>query len=134
MRSVANERLKIEIDKILLSERPSIGLELLAKTNALKYIIPELHDCIGFEQRTKYHDKTVFDHIKCVVDSTEKNLKQRVSGLLHDIAKPKTFSVDENGQGHFYGHDEIGAKNVWRDFKKIWLFKSLYRKSSNFNF
>lgn len=124
LRSVANERLKIEIDKILLSERPSIGLELLAKTDALKYIIPELHDCIGFEQRTKYHDKTVFDHIKCVVDSTEKNLKQRVSGLLHDIAKPKTFSVDENGQGHFYGHDEIGAKMSGEILRKFGYSKA----------
>lgn len=128
LKNVAPERLKPEMNKILLSDSPSRGLELLARTKALKYILEELYDCVGFEQRTKYHDKTVFEHIKCVVDSTEVNLKQRMAAMLHDVAKPKTFSLDENGQGHFYGHDEVGAEIAEKALRKFGYSKNFIKQ------
>lgn len=106
---ISKERIRVEINKILLSTKPSIGLNLLAETELLKYISEDLFSCVNFDQRTKYHNKTVYEHIMCVVNNTEDVLKQRVAALFHDVAKPKTMTFDENGQGHFFGHDEKGA-------------------------
>lgn len=119
IQNVANERIKDELNKILLSEKPSYGIRVFAETGLLKYILPDLEECIDFEQKSSFHDKTVFDHILTVLDNTKPELKQRLAALFHDIAKPKTFSVDEKGQGHFYGHDTEGMKIAQRELKKF---------------
>lgn len=101
---ISEERIREELNKILLSKKPSKGLKLLNDTNLLKYIIPELENCVGFEQHNPNHDKDVFSHILNVVDNTESDLILRLSALFHDIGKPETFSLDEVGVGHFYNH------------------------------
>lgn len=69
-------------------------------------IIPEMYACIGFEQRSKYHDKTVYGHIIATVAAAEPSVKFRLAMLLHDIGKPNCFFV-KDGAGHFYGHAEV---------------------------
>jgi tRNA nucleotidyltransferase (CCA-adding enzyme) len=103
------ERVKDELSKILLSNNASYGIRELSRLNMLKYIIPELEKCIGFQQHTKYHDKDVFEHTLSVLDNVMPKLDLRLSALLHDIAKPNCFAIGENGQGHFLEHDFQGA-------------------------
>lgn len=104
------ERIRDELCKIILSNNASYGIRELWALNMLQYIIPELEKCIGFNQYNKHHDKDVFEHILSVVDNVASKLDLRLSALLHDIAKPNCFILDENGQGHFLGHDIESSK------------------------
>ena len=109
---ISKERIRDELCKILMSDNPSKGIRLLQETGLLQYIIPELCECVGFEQCNPNHDKDVFEHTLVVLDNTPKILNVRLSSLLHDIAKPKCFTLDDNGIGHFYYHHIEGEKVV----------------------
>lgn len=106
--NISKERVREEINKTLLAEKPSRGFRLLHETGLLKHIIPELEKCVKFHQRNPHHDKDVFDHIMGVLDNTKKDLVLRLAALMHDIAKPLCFSIDENDIGHFYRHHMMG--------------------------
>ena len=92
------------LNNVLLMEKPSKGIYELIETGEINNIIPELNKLKGFEQQTPYHDKDVLDHTMAVLDSIKPRLNLRMAALLHDIAKPDCFTVDEKGRGHFYGH------------------------------
>lgn len=116
---VSKERIRDELNKILLLDCPSKGIYLLDQTGLLGQIIPELIPTVGFVQLTPYHDKDLFDHILETVDRTPKKLHIRLAALLHDIGKVATMSVDENGVGHFYGHDKLGAAMAREILKRL---------------
>ncbi|MCT4620456.1 MAG: HD domain-containing protein [Marinisporobacter sp.] len=118
--NISKERIREELNKILLVNKPSNGFRLLNESGLLQYILPELQTCIKFEQKNPYHDKDVFDHIMSVLDHTEKDLVLRWAALLHDIGKPLCFSIDENNIGHFYHHHMKGmdlAKEILKRLK-----------------
>lgn len=104
--NISIERIRDEFIKILLSQTPSKGLILLKNCNLLNLIIPELEVTIGFDQRTPYHNKDVFNHTLQVLDNVPSNLILRLAALFHDIGKPHCFFLDENNIGHFYGHNK----------------------------
>ncbi|MBN2286991.1 MAG: CCA tRNA nucleotidyltransferase [Tissierellales bacterium] len=106
---ISTERIRIELNKILLSKVPSKGMFQLAQSGLLQYIIPELIPCIGFEQKSSYHDMDVFSHLMKVMDNTYPKVELRLAALFHDITKPACLSVDEKGEGHFYGHHITSA-------------------------
>lgn len=110
IQNISKERISAELEKILLSNKPSNGIRLLVDTGLIDYIIPELRNTVGFNQKTPYHDKDIYEHTLAVLDATKPTLELRMAALLHDIAKPNCFICDENGIGHFYGHDELGAQ------------------------
>lgn len=110
IQKTAPERIRDELLKILTSRIPSEGLRLLQSTGLLKYFLPELVACYKFDQCNPYHDKDVFDHILAVVENVPNDSVLRMAALLHDIAKPCTFSIDEKGVGHFYKHNIIGRE------------------------
>lgn len=116
---VSKERIRDELNKILLLDSPSKGIYLLEETGLLEEIIPELMPTVGFVQLSPYHDKDLFDHILETVDRTPKKLHIRLAALLHDIGKVSTMSVDENGVGHFYGHDKLGAAMAREILKRL---------------
>lgn len=116
---ISKERIRDEINKILLSEKPSEGFMLLESTGLLEHIIPELQKCVKFEQRNPHHNKDVFYHTMSVLDNTERDLILRLSALLHDIAKPKCFSIDENNIGHFYRHHMEGMELSDKILKRL---------------
>jgi len=116
---ISKERIRDELCKILMSDNPSKGIRLLQETGLLQYIIPELCDCVGFKQYNPNHDKDVFEHILAVLDASPKILNVRLSALLHDIAKPKCFSLDDNGIGHFIKHHIIGADMTEEILKRL---------------
>ncbi|WP_061321331.1 CCA tRNA nucleotidyltransferase [Clostridium botulinum] len=111
-RNIANvsmERIRDELCKILVSSQPVYGIRNIVELNLMDYIIPELKACVGFEQHNIHHDKDIYGHILSVVENVPNKLELRLAALLHDIGKPRCFSIGDNGQGHFYGHQKISA-------------------------
>ena len=119
LEKISQERVREEFNKILLTDIPSQSIIRLIDTGLMKYIIPELIACVGFEQHNPNHDKDVLHHILAVVDHTEGDLQLRLSALLHDIGKPKTFIVDEKGIGRFYGHHMNGMVIAEQILKRL---------------
>ncbi|EQC1535517.1 CCA tRNA nucleotidyltransferase [Clostridium botulinum] len=109
LKNISKERIKDELCKILTSDNPTDGICHLIQSYLMYHIIPELYDTLKFKQYNKHHDKDVFNHILCVVENVPNKLELRLSALLHDIGKPKCFTIGDDGQGHFYGHQKISA-------------------------
>lgn len=100
-----------EIGKILLGPHPEIALEDLWETDVLEYLLPELHACKGVAQPSELHPEgDVWDHtIRLISSFTDDHKKDvRWAGLLHDIGKPETFSIEDD-RIHFNEHAHVGA-------------------------
>jgi len=124
MKIVSMERIMVEFNKIMLSERPSKGLNLLEETSLLKYILPELTALKGIEDIDGQTHKDNFYHTLAVVDniseSTDK-LWLRWSALLHDIGKAPTKKFVEGIGWTFHGHEFLGSKMTKSIFKRLKL-------------
>ncbi|HEU5199003.1 MAG TPA: HD domain-containing protein, partial [Ktedonobacterales bacterium] len=107
LEKISRERIRDEMNKTLLSPRPALGLRLMVDLGLMQWVIPEVLDLLGVSQRPA-HSKDVYAHTLRVVENTPPRLVTRWAGLLHDIAKPRTRTV-EDGKVHFFGHDEVGA-------------------------
>lgn len=108
--NISKERIREEFLKILMIDKPSEGIRQMISLKLMDYVIPELIECVGFEQKNPNHNKDVFNHIMEVLDNIEKDPYLRLAALLHDIGKPRCFTVDETGKGHFYGHHKKSAE------------------------
>ncbi len=105
--NVAWERKAAELNRIIMVKKPSVGIRLLDELSLLREVLPEMMPMHGMAQGP-FHYKDVYEHTLMVLDRTEPDLILRWAALLHDIAKPRTFSV-QDGQVHFFGHEVIGA-------------------------
>jgi poly(A) polymerase len=105
---VSAERIRGELDLLLLTKRPSIGLDFIVRTGLADYFIPELPK-LQLEQDPVHHHKDVLKHTWAVVDKTSPLLVLRLAALFHDIAKPNTRAITEEGVT-FRFHDVVGAK------------------------
>ena len=99
---VAWERIWAEFARLLCS--PGAKKVLLDFPDVISQIIPELAPCVGFDQKNFHHRYDVYTHSVMALDAVPPLLPLRLAALLHDVGKPATFSVDETGTGHFYGH------------------------------
>lgn len=126
--NISKERIREEFFKILLSKKPSYGIGLLKDLNLIPIIIPELEKSINFHQHNPHHDKDVFNHTLCVLDNVSPILDLRLAALFHDIGKPYTFTIDDEGIGHFYGHDKIGAKMTKEILNRLRASNELIKK------
>ncbi|MDP2872820.1 MAG: HD domain-containing protein [Bacillota bacterium] len=106
---VAAERLRAELDRILLSPNASWALERLRAAGAIDVLLPELTAGAGFVQN-EYHPHDVWTHSVLTCAHIEPVLHLRLAGLLHDAGKPVTLTVDELGRRHFYGHERRSAE------------------------
>ena len=107
MEHLARERVFTELSKLL----PAINAQqLLAFAPILTQVIPELAPSIGFDQRTVHHAYDVFTHIAHVVEAVSTEPALRWAALLHDVGKPATFTLDDQGKGHFLGHAQCSAQ------------------------
>lgn len=112
--SISVERIKSELQHIILSAHPGDGIKRLHQIGGLPYTIPELIPAVGFEQN-RYHIHDVFEHTISVLDKTPCDPILRWSAIFHDIGKPHTLSVDDNGERHFYSHEVVShTKGVER--------------------
>ncbi len=121
---VSKERIITEINKIVLSPRPSIGFELLEMTGLLKLVFPELDALKGVERRGSHAHKDNFRHTLQVLDNVAQRsdvLWLRWAALLHDIAKPATKAYDPKIGWTFHGHEVIGSKMVPSIFRAMKL-------------
>lgn len=120
---ISKERISDELNKILLSPKPSIGLKLLFESGLLEIIFPELFNMSGIEKINDVAHKDNFLHTLKVVDNIAKktdNLWLRWAALLHDIGKPKTKKFDQN-KWTFHGHQIVGAKMIPNIFRRLKL-------------
>ena len=102
---LSGERLAAELDKLLAADRPSVGLRLLAATEILAVLSPELAAQRGIPQN-KIAGDDLWDHTVRTVDAVPRDRPVvRLAALLHDIGKPATMA-----EGHFVGHDTVGAE------------------------
>lgn len=116
---ISIERIRDELDKILLSDNAGYGFRYLFKIGALQITLPEISTWVGYEQN-EYHKADLFEHTMHVVDKCSRDRITRLSALLHDIGKPESLSVDEDGKRHFFRHECIGgemAQNVLERLK-----------------
>ena len=108
---ISKERWVMELDKILGSDNVVVGLDLLMDSGVLGIIIPELTLQKNYQQNTPYHDFTLWEHTKRVVNNVPASqLDLRWTALLHDIAKPFTRTENKNGNSNYINHDILGAE------------------------
>ncbi|MBI5045566.1 MAG: CCA tRNA nucleotidyltransferase [Candidatus Niyogibacteria bacterium] len=108
---IAKERIRDELEKIMMASDPARGFELMREYGVLKYVMPELEKGFGVTQN-KDHIFTVWDHnLRALSHAAEKgwSLEVRMGALLHDIAKPHTKRGD-GPKSTFYGHDVVGGR------------------------
>ena len=121
---VSAERITEELNKIILSDKPSIGFDLLFKTGLLQIIFPQLCLLYGVEYINGKGHKDNFYHTLEVLDNVAKysnDLWLRWAALLHDIAKPATKRFEEGQGWTFHGHEDKGARMVKHIFRKFKL-------------
>ena len=107
--NIARERVFEELCKLL----PLVSAKDLSTfAPILTQVIPELAPTLGFQQHNSHHIYDVFTHTAHVCAATPPDLALRWAALLHDIGKVSTFFIGEDGEGHFYRHDRVGAQLV----------------------
>ncbi len=117
LENVSAERIFSELKGILVGE--GAREMLLAFPDVFATIIPEMSATVGFEQRNPHHVYDVWTHTAHAVQAAPAEPTLRLAMLLHDIAKPACFSVDESGKGHFYRHPARGAEMARRVLNQL---------------
>jgi poly(A) polymerase len=129
IRNISAERVREELSKLLVSERPRRGLELLVDSGLAAIVIPEI-PALRLEVDEHHHHKDVYQHTLTVVDQAidyetsrgrlpSPDLIVRLAALLHDIGKPSTRRLEPGGVVSFYHHDVVGAKLAKRRLKAL---------------
>ena len=106
LRNIAAERIAAELNGLILGD--GVRKTIAGNLDVVFEVIPELAQGAGFEQNNPYHCYTVLNHILFSVENVRKDVRLRLTMLLHDIAKPKCYTESDSG-GHFYGHAQVGA-------------------------
>jgi poly(A) polymerase len=115
---ISAERVRDELSKLLLTERPRVGLQLLVATGIAQHVLPEL-PALRLERDEHHRHKDVFEHSITVLEQAidlegrlpeSPDLVNRLAALLHDIGKPATRKFEPGGKVSFHHHDVVGAK------------------------
>jgi len=118
LKFVSQERIRDELVKIILSDRPDEGIELLREAKLLKFVIPELEKGIGVAQNL-HHIYTIYQHlILSLKHCPSKKLEVRLAALFHDIAKPQV-KRGEGPSSTFYNHDIVGARIARKILRRL---------------
>ena len=107
MDQLARERVYSELTQILCA---ADDRELVRFAPIVLQVIPELQQSVGFDQHNPHHQHDVYTHTAKVLAATQPDPALRWAALLHDVGKPQTFTQDEQGRGHFYGHAQLSGE------------------------
>ena len=107
MDNLARERVFDELCKLILL---ADAQDLQRFAPVITQVLPELKPLLGFDQKNRHHIYDIYTHTAHVVQAVPRDLTLRWAALLHDIGKPASFTLGEDGQGHFYGHAGISAE------------------------
>lgn len=121
---VSGERIADELNKIVMSEVPSVGFKLLYSSGLLKIIFPQMVDLAGAEYIEGKGHKDNFFHTLQVLDNISVNTNDlwlRWAAILHDIGKPKTKRFEEGHGWTFHGHEVVGGRMVPKIFAQLKL-------------
>ncbi|HRO47748.1 HD domain-containing protein [Agriterribacter sp.] len=121
---VSQERITDELNKILMSEKPSVGLDLLYKSGLMHRVFPQMVDLAGAEYKDGLGHKDNFYHTLQVVDNISEHtddLWLRWAAVLHDIGKPATKKFEEGHGWTFHGHEVVGGRMVPKIFTRLRL-------------
>jgi putative nucleotidyltransferase with HDIG domain len=111
--TVARERWMAELDRLLVGPGAIGALRLLADSGLLRYLLPELQLQIGYDQDTRWHDRTLWEHTLAVVAGVPQDVTLRWAALMHDVGKPYA-RVEKPGRATYVGHERLGAEIVER--------------------
>jgi poly(A) polymerase len=120
---ISKERIREELNRILLSKRAAYGWRKLCQTGLIYHVVPEFMDLKNIQQG-KNHIKDAYEHSLLVLhkgsklDEGERNLPFRLACILHDIGKPETKVEDEDGV-HFYSHHNVGARKARKVLRRL---------------
>lgn len=108
LRKVSAERIFAELKRLICGS--DVKRVLMQFPEIFAVIIPPLADAVGYEQGSKFHDSTLYEHTARAVEAAPPRVEMRLAMLLHDLGKPQCKSTDERGECHFYGHAAISAE------------------------
>ena len=124
---ISTERIKDELMRIIISDNPAKGIDMLQKTGLLAHVMPELEKGVGVAQN-RHHIYTIYKHSLLALEyCPSKNISVRLAALLHDIAKPQT----KRGEGvyaTFYNHDHVGARMAEKILSRLKFPKEIIEK------
>ena len=120
LKIVSAERIRDEFTKIVVSEGAARGLGILRETGLLDHFAAELSATQGVTQNV-YHIHDIWTHTLKTLESipAEEGITLRLAAVLHDVGKPPTRSVDDQGGVHFYGHQKVGAEIARRIMRRL---------------
>lgn len=108
LKNISAERIHEEITKLICGK--NAGAVLREYSDVIAVSIPEIVPMVGFEQHNEHHCHDVWEHTIAAVDNIPAEPVLRWAALFHDMGKPGTFSMDDDGVGHFYGHAPKSAE------------------------
>lgn len=108
LKDIAAERIQVELFKLLCGKDAAAVLR--EYPDVVGVFWPEILPMVGFDQRNRHHCYDVWEHTLHAVEAVEPEPVLRCAMLLHDVGKPRCFIVDQDGNGHFYGHPEISRE------------------------
>jgi len=114
---VSAERVQAELSRLLTAAKPSLGLELIVETGLAERFLPEI-PALRLEQDPVQRHKDVFRHTLAVVEGCEADLVLRLAALLHDVGKPETRRITEEGVS-FHHHEVVGARMAQERLKAL---------------
>ena len=124
LRNVSAERIFVEFKKLIVGS--NAGNVIRRYVDILGVIIPELLPMKGFDQRNPYHKYDVLEHcvramevIEIPADAPAEQVYMKIAALLHDVGKPDTFFIGEDGIGHTYGHPARGEEMVRQIMERL---------------
>lgn len=131
IRIVSAERITDELNKIMLTEKPSAGFDILFRTGLLKEFFPQMTDLAGAEYVDGFGHKDNFYHTLQVLDNVaarSNNLWLRWAAVLHDIGKPATKRFEEGHGWTFHGHEVVGERMTPKIFRQLRLPQNEHMK------
>ena len=118
LEKISAERIQVELVKLLLSDHPE-KMRQAYELGITKVILPEFDACMETDQNNIHHAYSVGEHIIQSMLNIRPDRVLRLTMLMHDMAKPATITVDDEGVSHFYGHSEEGVKMARGIFRRL---------------